>query len=65
MGIFLDFQEAFDTVYYYILLNKLYWYVIRGIAHEWFVRYLSSHQRPVVYNGDKSRVSITEYKLHS
>ena len=32
IGVFLDFQKAFDTVDHAILLNKLYNYGIRGIS---------------------------------
>ena len=40
IGIFLDFQKAFDTVNHNILLDKLYVYGIRGIAHEWFINFI-------------------------
>ena len=54
VGIFLDFQKAFDTVDHGILFDKLYCYGIRGIAHEWFISYLSSRQQSVMYNGHES-----------
>ena len=47
IGIFLYYQIAFDTVNHNILLNKLYVYGIRGIAHEWFINYLSNRTQSV------------------
>ena len=54
IGIFLDFQKAFDTVDHCILLDKLYMYGIRGIAHDWFLSYLSNRSQAVVYNNHES-----------
>ena len=50
VGIFLDFQEAFDTVDHNILLDKLCNYGIRGIALEWLKSYLSNRHQVVKYN---------------
>ena len=61
VGIFLDFQKAFDTVAQDILLDKLYRYGIRGTAHEWFVSYLSSRQQSVTYNGRESELKVVRF----
>jgi hypothetical protein len=54
IGIFLDFKKAFDTIDHNILLNKLYKYGIRGLAHKWINSYLHNRCQFVSYNDHSS-----------
>ena len=54
IGVFVDFQKAFDTVNHKILLRKLEHYGIRGIANDWFSSYLTNRQQYVTIEGIKS-----------
>ena len=56
VGVFVDFQKAFDTVNHKILLKKLEHYGIRGVANDWFSSYLSNRQQYVSIGNVKSDV---------
>ena len=47
VGVFLDLSKVFDTLKHTILLDKLYYYGIRGTAHDWFCSYLSNRKMRV------------------
>ena len=54
-GIFVDLQKAFDTVNHDILIKKLDYYGIRGVANEWFSSYLNKRSQFVSISGYDSK----------
>ena len=57
LGIYLDFQKAFDTVDHEILLHKLDHYGIRGNILNWFKSYLKDRKQFTFVNGVKSKTA--------
>ena len=55
-GVFADLKRAFDTVDHNILLRKLDYYCIKGIANEWFRSYLKKRKQFVSIENDMSSV---------
>ena len=56
-GVFVNFQKAFDTVDHQILIQKLNYYGIRGIANNWFCSYLQNRTQFVSINDFGSNVN--------
>ena len=54
IGVFVDFQKAFDTVNHNILIKKLNHYGIRGTANKWFESYLNKRKQCVSIAGQQS-----------
>ena len=53
-GICVDFQKVFDTVHYDILIRKLNYYGVRGIANQSFSSHLGNRNQFVSINGHSS-----------
>ena len=60
-GVFVDFQKAFDTVNHKILIDKLKYYGVRGIANSWFSSYLSNRSQFVSILGFDSETKFLKH----
>ena len=55
LAIFLDLKKAFDTCNHDILLHKLEYYGIKGVALVWFHNYIKNRQQYTTFGADKSK----------
>ena len=60
-GVFIDLEKAFDTVGHTLLLNKLFYYGIRGIANRLFKSYSSNRTQYISINGFSSNHKLMKY----
>ena len=60
-GRFLDFQKAFDSVNYDILLSKLEYYSVRNISKDWFSSCLNNRTQCVTINTERSSNTLVTH----
>ena len=60
-SMFLDFRKAFDCVDPQILISKLKYYGVRGVASQWFESFLKDRLQCTTINGVRSGVRKVSY----
>uniref|UniRef100_A0A8C6LE27 Reverse transcriptase domain-containing protein n=1 Tax=Nothobranchius furzeri TaxID=105023 RepID=A0A8C6LE27_NOTFU len=61
ISVFIDLKKAFDVIDHSRLLQKLYQYGIRGVAHQWVRSYLDNRKQYVQINGITSELRNIAY----
>ena len=59
-GVYVDLKKVFDTVDHDILLKKLDYYGVRGIASQWFASYLKNRKQFVLISGNISSTQVIQ-----
>ena len=54
LGVFIDLKKAFDTIDHELLIKKLEFYGVRGVALTWLASYLNNRKQYVDLNGEIS-----------
>jgi hypothetical protein len=62
VGLFLDLTRASDMVNHDILLQKLEFYGIRGVAYQWFVSYLTNRKQLVEIDYLNAVSNVIQYE---
>ena len=61
--IFINLRKALDTVDHHILLNKMRYYGIDGVEHQWFSSYLDNRRQFCRVNGISSDPALIETRV--
>ena len=57
-GVFIDLKKAFDTVNHKLLVEKLSFYGVRGVANAWLENYLMNRKQYVVVDNQASSMQF-------